>query len=40
MNRLLFQKFLLGLLYLFFISAAAFFIVRQMPGDPAVLCSG
>lgn len=37
MNRLLFQKFLLGLLYLLIISAAAFVIVRQMPGDPAVL---
>jgi peptide/nickel transport system permease protein len=35
MRRLLINKLLLGLLYLFVISLAAFFLVRQMPGDPA-----
>jgi peptide/nickel transport system permease protein len=35
MSSILFRKSLLGLLYLFVISLAAFFMGRQMPGDPA-----
>lgn len=35
MARILVRKFLLGLLYIFVISLAAFFMGRQMPGDPA-----
>lgn len=31
------RKLLLGLLYMFVISVVAFIMVRQMPGDPAVL---
>ncbi len=35
MRRLVLQKILVGLLYLLVLTVAAFFLVRQMPGDPA-----
>lgn len=37
MQQIIIRKILLGLFYLFVISVVAFVMVRQMPGDPAVL---
>jgi len=37
MLTMIIRKLLLGIFYLFVISVVAFVMVRQMPGDPAVL---
>ena len=37
MKQIIIRKIFLGFFYLFVISAVAFVMVRQMPGDPAVL---